>query len=93
MLEITDRGIEGWNIKIVNEKWKFDDLQEAMKVLESLQVSLNFWVQYHSGFEEGKVTSVYIEIDNQIISAKDKRELHRLFKLLVDIKTGYGRWK
>jgi hypothetical protein len=92
-IEIFDRNNE-WIINIMNEKWKFDDLQTMIKIIEKLEHDLNFIVEYHSGMHNIKMypKTCYISI-NDSIYVKTRKELNDILKILLDAKMDYGRWK
>jgi len=89
-IEIFDRK-NSWRIEIKNEKWKFDDLQTMIKIVEKLENNLMFEVDYCAGFNNSTRT-VYISV-NHIINVKTRKELNNILKILLDTKMYYGRWK
>jgi hypothetical protein len=94
-IEIFDRGKE-WDVVIKDEKWKFDDLQTMVNVVEKFEQNLNFLVEYQCGIVKDKKSTIprRVRMDiNQTIHAENKNELNSLLRLIIDTKIKYGRWK
>jgi len=92
-IEIVDREAV-WNVSLINEHWKFYELETMSAVIEDLSTFADcFHIQceYTTG-NLGTVRELVLNT-NQIFEAQNKKELMMLLDKICKYKILHGRWQ